>query len=141
MNNKQRSDYYFNQAEEEYKLISYYLAKENWNMVIRKSQEVVELLLKGVLKYMNIEFPKEHDIGEYFEKILIQRKIKFDKQAMNKIKIASKDLTSKRAPAYYGEEFYSKEEAFEAKGYADFTKKFIQKLMIQLKGTKKKNKI
>ena len=53
--------------------------------------------IKGVLKYSNIEFPKEHDIGEYFEEILMRRKIDYDSDSMRKIIFASKDLVSKRA--------------------------------------------
>lgn len=132
MTNQKRGSYYFNQVEEEYRQLQYYLAKCNWNMVIRKSQEVIELLLKGVLKFMNIEFPKEHDIGEYFEEILNLRKIEYDKMAMERMKVASKVLTEKRAPAYYGEVFYSQEEAEEAREQAEFARKFVKELMKRL---------
>lgn len=135
MTNEERSKHYFNQAEEEHRLIQYYWEKKNWNMVIRESQEVVELLLKGVLKYINVEFPKEHDIGEYFEKILNIRNIEYNKNGMEIIKKASKELASKRAPAYYGEEFYTQEEAEKAKDYAEFTKRFIYELMKKIMGT------
>ena len=38
MNNRERKEYYLNQAKEEYKQMNYYFDKENWNMVIRKAQ-------------------------------------------------------------------------------------------------------
>lgn len=37
-----------------------------WNISIRKAQEVVELSLKGLLKIMEIEYPKVQDLGRFF---------------------------------------------------------------------------
>ena len=133
MNNNERAKYYFNIAEEKYREMHYYWDKSNWNMVIRTAQETIELLLKGVLKYINIEFPKEHDIGEYFEKILLKRKISYDKDVMKEIIIASKELVKKRAPAYYAEEFYSQQEAEEAKHWTNITKDFVKQPMEKLR--------
>lgn len=132
MTNAERSKYYFSSAEKEYDAMQKEWESGDWNRVIRKAQEVIEMSLKGVLKYMNIEFPKEHDIGEYFEKILIKRKIDYDKEIMSKIVLASKELTAKRAPAYYGDEFYSEEEAKAARESAEIAKLFITELMNRL---------
>jgi len=139
MNNEERKRYYFNQAEEEFKQIDYYWKKKNWNMVIRKAQESIEFLLKGTLKYMNIEFPKEHDVGKYFERILIERGIQYNKEDLKRIKILSEELTDKHAPAYYGEEFFSKEEAKIAKEGAIFIKEFIKKFLKSVKKYQIKN--
>ncbi|MCM8792909.1 MAG: HEPN domain-containing protein [Candidatus Omnitrophica bacterium] len=107
--------------------------EENWNMVIRNAQESVECYLKGILKLMNIEFPKEHDIGDYFGKIFKQKKITVDNNILDRIKLVSEELTKKRAPAYYGEEFYTREEAEEAKNYAEFIRNFVKDLLEKLK--------
>lgn len=132
MNNQERRDYLLSQAEEEYKLIENYWAKANWNMVIRKSQEVVELMLKGFLKYINIEFPKEHDVGGYFTQILKEKKIALDQKSLEQIKMISQELAKKRAPAYYGEEFYTQEEAEKARDYAKFVRGLILELIERL---------
>lgn len=134
MNNEERKNYYLSTAGKEYQAMQMAWEDEDWNRVIRKAQETIELLLKGILKYMNIEFPKEHDIGEYFEDILIKKGIHYSGQDLEKIKDLSKSLTDKRAPAYYGEEFYSKEEAERAKAGAEFVKIFTADFLKKLKG-------
>ncbi len=48
---------------------------EAWNLVVRRSQEVVELSLKGLLKLMGVESPKSHDVGDTFAKICREKKI------------------------------------------------------------------
>jgi len=133
MNNKERRDYLFNQAEEAFDLMLKSWTLKNWNMVIRRAQESLECYLKSALKYMSIEFPKEHDIGEYFERILIKRNIQYNEEDLEKIKELSKELVDKRAPAYYGEEFYSMEEAKRAKEGAEFVRIFIRDFVKKLK--------
>ena len=44
------------------------------NIVVRRAQEVVELVLKGALKILGIEYPKIHDVGKIFEQ-MVKRKI------------------------------------------------------------------
>jgi HEPN domain-containing protein len=44
------------------------IEKEDWNLAIRRSQEVVELSLKGALKFLGIDYPKAHDVGFIFFK-------------------------------------------------------------------------
>lgn len=46
--------------------------------------------------------------------------------------ILSKELADKRAPAYYGEEFYSQQEAARAKAGADLVKKYIKDFLKKL---------
>jgi hypothetical protein len=36
---------------------------EAWNLVVRRSQEAVELALKGVLRSVGAEVPKVHDVS------------------------------------------------------------------------------
>ena len=45
----------------------------NWNMAIRRAQEVVELYLKVILKMIGIEYPKSHDIGTIFTRVCLSR--------------------------------------------------------------------
>ena len=38
--------------------------EKDYNMTVRRAQEVVEFTLKGALKIFGIEYPKVHDIRE-----------------------------------------------------------------------------
>ncbi len=42
------------------------LREENYNIVVRRAQEVVELSLKGCLRMLGIDYPKVHDVGSVF---------------------------------------------------------------------------
>jgi len=44
--------------------------EENYNLAVRRAQEVVELALKGCLRIVGIDFPKVHDAGYVFTKKL-----------------------------------------------------------------------
>lgn len=132
MTNADRKNYLFKEAEKEYKDMNSAWIDKDWNRVIRKAQETIECYLKGILKFLNIEFPKEHDIGKYFVQTLIERKIQFDVEFMEKVKELSEELAKKRAPAYYGDEFYSEEEALEAKQGAEQVRDFASQLIKKL---------
>lgn len=38
--------------------------EEDFSDVVREAQEIVELALKGILRQMGIEPPKQHDVGD-----------------------------------------------------------------------------
>ncbi len=40
--------------------------EENYNIAVRRAQEVVELSLKGCLRILGIDYPKVHDVGFVF---------------------------------------------------------------------------
>ena len=40
------------------------LEEEDYSDVVREAQEIVELALKGILRQMGIEPPKQHDVGD-----------------------------------------------------------------------------
>ena len=42
------------------------LAKGSWNLCVRRSQEVVELALKAVLRFICLDYPKRHDVADLF---------------------------------------------------------------------------
>jgi HEPN domain-containing protein len=46
---------------------------EDFNMVVRRAQEAVELTLKGALTILGIEYPKVHDVSRVFRDV-VQRK-------------------------------------------------------------------
>jgi HEPN domain-containing protein len=90
------------------------------NIVVRRAQEVVELVLKGALKILGIEYPKIHDVGKIFEQ-MVKRKIgEFDEEVMERIVRISARLAEDRGPSFYGEKIFKREEAEEAYSDAKF---------------------
>lgn len=90
------------------------LQEDDFNMVVRRAQESVELILKGALKILGIEYPKIHDVGMLFSEV-VQRKIgDVNISKLGKIVHISTLLCEDRAPAFYGERSYGKEEAEES---------------------------
>lgn len=85
-----------------------------WNLVVRRSQEVVELSLKGLLKLMGVESPKIHDVGETFAKICAEKKIAIESGKLAEIQRISHQLARDRAPAFYMEKEYTREQANQA---------------------------
>lgn len=92
---------------------------KDYNIVVRRCQEAVELFLKGALKILGIDYPKVHDVGEVFIKRVQEKYPSVDKQLLEKIKIISLWLGEARAPSFYFEKDYTEEDA--EKAYNDVT--------------------
>lgn len=95
-------------------------ARESWADVVRESQEVVELALKGVLRAHGVEPPRIHDVSE----VLIAEKGRFPDSLQQKLKdlaSISRELRRDRELAFYGAEdltpsgFYSRSDAERAR--------------------------
>lgn len=54
---------YLEKAEKRLKVLPVLLAEAAYSDVVRESQEIVELCLKGMLRSVGIEPPKWHDVG------------------------------------------------------------------------------
>lgn len=71
--------------------------------VIRESQEVVELVLKGTLRFIGVDPPKRHDVravlARFFDRLPPEWR-----EAMEEIGEASTELARERAHAFYGDE-------------------------------------
>lgn len=132
MTNEDRKNFLLRRAEDEYTQIASYMEKDEWNMVVRKSQEATELYIKAILKLMSVEFPKEHDLGRYFLEILVQKGIDIDPEDGEKIRTLSAELAEKRAPAYYGEVFYKEQEATRASEGAAEVREIARRLLARL---------
>lgn len=105
------------------------IEKEDWNLAIRRSQEVVELCLKGALKFLGIDYPKAHDVGFIFFKEAKNRGLHLSEATFLRIQEASKWLAEARGPAFYVEKNYGKEEAMKAYDDALFVLKTIKNVM------------
>jgi hypothetical protein len=93
---------------------------ESWADVVRESQEVVELTLKGLLRTCGIDPPSVHDVSEI---LLAEReRLPADLQdRVDDLAEASRQLRRDRELAFYGAEdltpsgFYSREDATRAR--------------------------
>ncbi len=90
--------------------------KGAYSDVIRESQEIVELSLKGMLRSVGVEPPKIHDVGG----LLLEHEDKFSKdiaKQLKKLADISKKLRRERELAFYGDidfiptEEYTKKDA------------------------------
>lgn len=104
---------------------------EDWNLAVRRSQEIVELSLKGFLKFLGVDYPKVHDVGFIFLREAKNKGASFSEDTFRRIQEASKWLAEARAPAFYGERYYKKEEASKAYGDAVFVLQAIKNAISQ----------
>jgi hypothetical protein len=119
MHNKNLAVDYLKRAKIRLLALDLYFAKKNYADAVREAQEVVELSLKGLLKWYRIDFPRVHDVGQ----ILKAHASNFDISIQNSLDTlitTSKELRRDRELAFYGTEdllpleFYSKSDASKA---------------------------
>lgn len=102
MNNITLAESYLQKAKIRIKMIEFLMNEEAYSDVIREAQEAVELALKGMLRKIGVEPPKQHDVGY----LLIEYKDKFSdevKEAIDKLASISKWLRKEREFSFYGD--------------------------------------
>ncbi len=95
--------------------------KDAWNMVVRRSQEAVELALKCALLWAKIEVPRIHDVGPILKQYADRYPEPFQSQIPHLASI-SRLLRAEREISFYGDEqsgvppesLYTREDAQEA---------------------------
>jgi HEPN domain-containing protein len=104
---------------------------ESWADVVRESQEVVELALKGLLRAGGVEAPRIHDVSE----ILLQEAGRLPASIQSEIeRLAeiSRQLRRDRELAFYGSNdltpstFYRKQDAVTARDAARMTVELVR---------------
>jgi hypothetical protein len=119
MNTKSLAESYLRKAVDRLDILNLLYKKSAYSDVIRESQEIVELSLKGMLRFIGVEPPKIHDVGG----LLLEHEEKFPKDIAKQLKRLadiSKKLRKERELAFYGDidfiptEEYTKEDAEEA---------------------------
>ncbi len=63
MTNGSLAEAYLQKATARIDVLELLSAKQAWSDVVREAQEIVELALKGMLRYVGVEPPKWHDVG------------------------------------------------------------------------------
>ena len=100
-----------------------------YNIAVRRSQETVELALKGVLIILGVEYPKIHDVGTVFCEQAKTKGIEIEKKDLDRIEFISSHLAKEREASFYMEKDYIKEEAEEASQGAEFVFSKITEIM------------
>jgi hypothetical protein len=98
----------------------------SWADVVRESQEIVELALKGLLRACGIDPPRIHDVSA----VLLAERARLPEslhEHVERLAEISKDLRRDRELAFYGSEdltpssFYAERDAVRAREGAQFT--------------------
>jgi HEPN domain-containing protein len=112
---------------------------ESWADVVRESQEVVELALKGLLRACGVEPPRIHDVSALL--IAERERLPAPTQPLaERLAAISRDLRRDRELAFYGAEdltpsaFYSKDDAVRARDGAAETVRIVVPHVLSAKG-------
>lgn len=93
---------YLKKCEDRLAMLEVLMARQAWSDVVRESQEIVELALKGILRSIGIDPPKWHDVGglllEYGEKLK-----PLPETRIRELAEASKMLRKEREFSFYGD--------------------------------------
>ena len=103
---------YLTKAEIRLKTLYFYRDHAAYSDVVREAQEMVELLLKAILRASGVEVPKLHDVGRVLEKhrdllpVILQ-------ESLAELKRISKRLRKERELSFYGAEDFIPTEEYE----------------------------
>jgi len=120
MQNRDLANDHVRRAEIRLKAVDVLFDFESWADVVRESQEVVELALKGLLRAHGIEPPRTHDVSEVL--LAEQDRLPDSLQAeLDDLAGISRELRRDRELAFYGAEdltpsgFYKRSDAERAR--------------------------
>jgi HEPN domain-containing protein len=71
--------------------------------VVRESQEIVELVLKGALRFVGVEPPRRHDVHRSVERFIERFPAEW-RHALAELRETLERLAEDRGPAFYGDE-------------------------------------
>lgn len=125
---------YLIKATKRLKILDVLFQEEAYSDVVREAQEIVELALKGLLRYVGIEPPKWHDVSPILKENKSLLPV-FVSKKLDKIIKISKKLRKERELAFYGDEdfiptnMYDSKDAKEAIKSAIFIVKIVSRVI------------
>jgi len=133
MKNQDLVNDYLKRAKSRLKALDVLFDDSNWADVVRESQEVVELVLKAILRHSKIDPPRVHDVSDIMEahQNLLPPQFRAELQKIKKI---SRSLRRDLELSFYGSEdltpsnFYREEDATEARQWARFLVDLSEKI-------------
>jgi HEPN domain-containing protein len=102
---------YFVRARKRFVALRTLFEVEAFPDVVREAQELVELVLKGMLRWVGIDPPKWHDVGS----ILVEERSKFPPEIQREIPALAEislRLRRDRELAFYGDRDFVPEQVF-----------------------------
>ena len=102
MTTRQLAEGYFRKCTDRLAALEVLMQREAWSDVVRESQEIVELALKGLLRAVGIDPPKWHDVGS----LLLDHAQKLgtiETDELTYLAAASKALRKEREFSLYGD--------------------------------------
>ena len=114
MTNHKKGEKFLSQAEWTWGEVERALEAQVWGLAYRRAQEVVELVLKGLIVLLGAEYPKVHDPAKGFARLARQRGLEIPDETLAEIQTLSSALAKKRGPAFYGEIDISRKSAYAA---------------------------
>lgn len=126
MRNPELAEDYVRRADVRLRALDVLFDAQCWADVVRESQEVVELALKGLLRAHGVAPPRIHDMSAVLEaeRERLPREVQ---PHVERLAAISKDLRRDRELAFYGTEdltpssFYAEADAARARDGARFT--------------------
>ena len=101
MNNREKGEALIARAE---RIIEREIAgafeEGDFNMVVRRAQEAVELTLKGALTVFGIEYPKVHDVSRVFRDVVQRKAGGLTRDVLERIIRISAQLSEDRTPSF-----------------------------------------
>ena len=98
---------YLRKAKIRRKALQILFDEKSYDDVIRESQEIVEISLKGILRAIGVEPPKKHDVGDILLKFKTRIPVSWQSK-LPEIEKISKALFEERSHAFYGDESSSR---------------------------------
>jgi HEPN domain-containing protein len=124
MQNRELARDYLRRSEVRLRALAVLFDAESWADVVRESQEVVELTLKGLLRSCGVSPPRVHDVSD----VLLAERERLPSGAaahLERMVAVSRRLRRDRELAFYGAEdltpsgFYTEEDARAARTDAE----------------------
>ncbi len=130
VHNRDLSVDYVRRAAARVKALDVLFDEESWADVVRESQEVVELALKGLLRACGVEPPRVHDVSDILrlERDRLPATVLLE---VDRLADVSRRLRRDRELAFYGAEdltpsgFYSRDDAQAARSDATFVVRVV----------------
>lgn len=122
---------YVRRAEVRVRALEVLYRGKSWADVVRESQEIVELTLKGLLRSCGVTPPRVHDVSD----LLLAERERLPRELWNELDTLaeiSRDLRRDRELAFYGAEdltpstFYSRKDATAARNGARRTVELVR---------------
>lgn len=104
---------YFEKARKRLRALGTLFEDAAYSDVIREAQELVELALKGMLRFVGIEPPKQHDVGP----LLVNHRDRLPApvaEAADRLAEISHRLRKEREFAFYGDDDFIPTEEYSA---------------------------